>query len=223
LPAALDGRYNNQTIPTRQAKNNRDSDARIHVSVEDDGVGFNPAKIAPTPLTKAGFGLFSCRELLEQLGGHLEIESESGCGSKITLVVPMIPKATPCPPESNVLTISPSSHTTYYAHNCAPNCSPQTAHAPFSHPHHQPPLPPQVPRPPLKAQFHYNLLLWQYPVYTPTNKTPALNVTLTSNPNPPSLPRPISKNEPPTSDIFTADVLRAVQSTNFSPDNPGNS
>jgi len=76
------------------------SDARIHVSVEDDGVGFNPAELAPTPLTKAGFGLFSCRELLEQLGGHLEIESEPGRGSKITLIVPMIPKATPNPPKA---------------------------------------------------------------------------------------------------------------------------
>ncbi|MHC4584307.1 MAG: PAS domain S-box protein [Planctomycetota bacterium] len=58
---------------------------QIYVSVEDDGVGFNPAEVAPN----AGFGIFSIRERLEQLTGHLEIESEPGQGSKITMTAPL--------------------------------------------------------------------------------------------------------------------------------------
>ncbi len=60
-------------------------DEQVCVSVEDDGVGFDPAEVA----SKAGFGIFSIRERLEQLGGHLEIESEPGRGSKITMTAPL--------------------------------------------------------------------------------------------------------------------------------------
>jgi signal transduction histidine kinase len=58
---------------------------QIYVSVEDDGIGFNPAEVA----SKAGFGIFSIRERLEQLAGHLEIESEPGRGSNITMAAPL--------------------------------------------------------------------------------------------------------------------------------------
>jgi len=62
---------------------------RIHVTVEDDGWGFDPKEIAATGTTKGGFGLFSIRERLEQLGGHLEIKSAPGCGCKVTMVAPL--------------------------------------------------------------------------------------------------------------------------------------
>ena len=61
----------------------------IHVSVEDDGVGFDPAEIRATAVRKGGFGLFSIRERLEQLGGHLELESAPGRGTKATLIAPL--------------------------------------------------------------------------------------------------------------------------------------
>ena len=60
-------------------------DKQICVIIEDDGVGFEPAKIG----SNAGFGIFSIRERLEQLDGHLEIESEPGRGSRFTMTAPL--------------------------------------------------------------------------------------------------------------------------------------
>jgi PAS domain S-box-containing protein len=60
-------------------------DEQICVIIKDDGVGFEPAKIG----SKTGFGIFSIRERLEQLDGHLEIESEPGRGSKFTMTAPL--------------------------------------------------------------------------------------------------------------------------------------
>jgi len=62
---------------------------RIRVDVEDDGVGFDPDKITYMPAGKCGFGLFSIRERLEQLDGHLEIKSQPGQGTKITMMAPL--------------------------------------------------------------------------------------------------------------------------------------
>lgn len=61
----------------------------MHVSVEDDGVGFNPAKTTSAATRTGGFGLFSIRERLEQVGGRLQIKSAPGCGTKITVVAPL--------------------------------------------------------------------------------------------------------------------------------------
>ena len=63
--------------------------SQICVSVEDDGVGFDPAKVASTAAKRAEFGLFGIREKLEYLGGHLEIKSEPGHGCKVTMTAPL--------------------------------------------------------------------------------------------------------------------------------------
>jgi PAS domain S-box-containing protein len=60
-------------------------DEQICVVIEDDGVGFEPAKIG----SNTGFGIFSIRERLEQLDGHLEIESEPGRGSRFAMTAPL--------------------------------------------------------------------------------------------------------------------------------------
>ena len=70
----------------------RKVDSQIRVSVEDDGVGIDPAKVASLAGKNAGFGIFSIRERLELLGGHLEIESEPGRGSKITMTTQLSEK-----------------------------------------------------------------------------------------------------------------------------------
>ncbi|MHC4728609.1 MAG: sensor histidine kinase, partial [Planctomycetota bacterium] len=57
----------------------------LHIDIEDDGVGFDSVRVASTAAKETKFGLFSIRQRLEQLGGHLEIDSEKGCGSKITM------------------------------------------------------------------------------------------------------------------------------------------
>jgi len=61
----------------------------IRVSVEDDGVGFDPVEVTSMAAKRAEFGLFSIRERLEQLGGLIEIDSKIGRGSKITMTAPL--------------------------------------------------------------------------------------------------------------------------------------
>ncbi|UCC21533.1 MAG: PAS domain S-box protein [Planctomycetota bacterium] len=62
---------------------------QIHVTVEDDGVGFDPEKAVEMAGETGGFGLFSIRERMEQLGGRLEISSKPGHGSKIKVIAPL--------------------------------------------------------------------------------------------------------------------------------------
>jgi len=64
-------------------------DHRIHICVEDDGVGFDSAKAESMITNKKTFGLFSIRERLEHLGGNLEIKSSPGCGCRITITSPL--------------------------------------------------------------------------------------------------------------------------------------
>jgi PAS domain S-box-containing protein len=57
----------------------------VVVGVEDDGVGFPAAK---TDWGSGGFGLFSIRERLRHLGGHIHIDSAPGSGTRVVLSVP---------------------------------------------------------------------------------------------------------------------------------------
>jgi len=58
-------------------------------SVEDNGVGFDPAEARAMAAKSDKFGLFSIRERLEQLGGLIEIDSEPGRGSRISMKAPL--------------------------------------------------------------------------------------------------------------------------------------
>jgi PAS domain S-box-containing protein len=60
----------------------------IQIDVEDDGVGFGPTETIPGA-DKNGFGLFSIRERLQPLGGHMQIASKPGDGTHITLMGPL--------------------------------------------------------------------------------------------------------------------------------------
>ena len=64
-------------------------DEDVQVSVEDDGIGFDSVEIKSTATRSGKFGLFSIRERLEYLGGLVEIESEPGRGSKISMTAPL--------------------------------------------------------------------------------------------------------------------------------------
>jgi PAS domain S-box-containing protein len=61
----------------------------IRISVEDDGIGFDPVEVMSMSAKRAEFGLFSVRERLEQLGGLIEIDSEAGRGTKIMMTAPL--------------------------------------------------------------------------------------------------------------------------------------
>jgi len=61
----------------------------IEVTVEDNGIGFDPIETRTLAAKRAKFGLFSVRESLEELGGRLEIKSKPGSGCKATMIVPL--------------------------------------------------------------------------------------------------------------------------------------
>jgi signal transduction histidine kinase len=66
----------------------RDGD-HVRILVEDDGVGFDATAIESRTSRDRGFGLFSVRERLRYIGGHVEIESERGHGTRVTLIAPL--------------------------------------------------------------------------------------------------------------------------------------
>jgi len=63
-------------------------DSSLEVKVEDDGLGMRSD--AHLSLDGAnGFSMFSIQERLKYLGGNLEVESEQGWGTRVTLRVPL--------------------------------------------------------------------------------------------------------------------------------------
>ena len=63
----------------------------LRIIVEDNGIGFENNLIDHTQHKIKGFGLFSIHERLEYYGGSMIIKSEESKGTRITLLMPMIP------------------------------------------------------------------------------------------------------------------------------------
>ena len=59
----------------------------LRITIEDDGRGLDPEDATGT--LASGFGLFSIRERMLDLGGSLEIVSAPGEGCEATLVMPL--------------------------------------------------------------------------------------------------------------------------------------
>ena len=62
---------------------------RIHITVEDRGVGFNTADLETSLGKDTGFGLFSIRERIKYFRGELSIQSKPGEGTQVTFMVPL--------------------------------------------------------------------------------------------------------------------------------------
>ena len=75
------------------------SDGRIEITVRDEGVGFDPARLWETHDEGAGFGLFGIRERLGFLGGEMDIDSAPGRGSRFILRAPLALERTTGEPE----------------------------------------------------------------------------------------------------------------------------
>ncbi|MFC1634050.1 PAS domain S-box protein [Planctomycetota bacterium] len=65
----------------------REAQGEIHVTVRDDGVGFELARVRGGNSRAVRFGLFSVREQLEHLGGRFIIESKPGRGTVATVII----------------------------------------------------------------------------------------------------------------------------------------
>lgn len=73
----------------------RQVDGQTHVSVEDDGIGFEVSHASAVSASVAkGFGLFSIRDRMEQFGGRIDIDSQRNMGTRVTLVLPTVTEMT---------------------------------------------------------------------------------------------------------------------------------
>lgn len=72
----------------------REQDAVLVAEVVDDGVGFDPAATsAPAP----GTGIATMQDLAALAGGHVDIDSEPGHGTRVTAVLAGSPTPAPSP------------------------------------------------------------------------------------------------------------------------------
>jgi len=62
-------------------------DSKVRIMVADDGSGFDPTRLEVGQ--HGHFGLAFMRERMEQIGGHVEIDSGQGAGTRVVLEVPL--------------------------------------------------------------------------------------------------------------------------------------
>ena len=61
----------------------------LEITIQDNGVGFDPGNCLQSADDCGGFGLFSVRERMSDLGGKLTIASQPGAGCKAVLLLPI--------------------------------------------------------------------------------------------------------------------------------------
>jgi len=64
-------------------------DDELRLQIIDDGIGFDSAESTSSAAADKHLGLFSMRERAEMLGGHLEISSRPGEGTRILASIPV--------------------------------------------------------------------------------------------------------------------------------------
>jgi len=64
---------------------------KLHIAVEDDGVGFSPSCNGLPPRKGEGFGLFGIQKRMSSIGGSMEIISAKGKGTCVILLAPLQP------------------------------------------------------------------------------------------------------------------------------------
>ncbi|WP_432472755.1 ATP-binding protein [Amphritea sp. HPY] len=87
------------------------SESLVRISVTDNGIGisaegqaklFKPFMQAESSTTRryggTGLGLSICKQLVDMLGGHIEVDSQVGCGSTFLVTLPIEPVTAPSPP-----------------------------------------------------------------------------------------------------------------------------
>jgi signal transduction histidine kinase len=72
----------------------RDAGVMI-ITVSDDGHGFNVMQMFYAGKEPRGLGLINIREKIEYLGGRLAFDSSPGCGTRVTVTVPLESVALP--------------------------------------------------------------------------------------------------------------------------------
>ena len=70
-------------------QNRKISGKRVNENSELCGKGFDAGEISFTGWNEKSFGLFSLKERLKSLGGHTDIRSKEGQGTRVTLIIPV--------------------------------------------------------------------------------------------------------------------------------------
>lgn len=65
---------------------------KVELTVEDDGVGFDPKEVRRRSFRNAGIGLLGMRERAAALGGSLQVVSAKGRGTTIRAALPVPPE-----------------------------------------------------------------------------------------------------------------------------------
>jgi two-component system sensor histidine kinase DegS len=66
-------------------------DGTVVASVEDDGSGFDTSDLQSGAVQRSGFGLSTIEERAEMMGGHVQVESRIGRGTRVRLEIPAAP------------------------------------------------------------------------------------------------------------------------------------
>ncbi|MEW6602703.1 MAG: sensor histidine kinase, partial [Nitrospirota bacterium] len=64
----------------------------IRINIKDNGVGFNISESEAYSVENKKFGIFSVRERIRSIGGTIEIMSETGHGTEVSISVPITEK-----------------------------------------------------------------------------------------------------------------------------------
>ena len=65
----------------------------VQLTIQDDGVGFDPELILAPPTGKGGLGVLGMRERSASVGGDFKIRSIRMAGTKIEVLIPLTPAA----------------------------------------------------------------------------------------------------------------------------------
>jgi two-component system sensor histidine kinase DegS len=62
----------------------------VMLTIQDDGIGFDPDAKSNNNGQNGGFGLFSIKERMSDMNGTFEMVSAPGDGCKVLLTVPIV-------------------------------------------------------------------------------------------------------------------------------------
>jgi signal transduction histidine kinase len=82
----------------------RDDGGALHLVVEDDGVGFDPAAVTRSARRGAHLGLLGMTERVRGAGGTIGLESRPGAGSRIVACIPFELPGRPDPTDRGAVT-----------------------------------------------------------------------------------------------------------------------